>query len=148
MRVIFLFSILIGLLISCGPGARDPVKEQLSSEEQMLYEKYLIQGKEIYKTSCQNCHMGNGKGLKKLIPPLSNSDYLEKNQGSIPCLIKFGAKESMTVNGIVYEPVMPAHGSLSVLEIAEVMTYINNSWDNQFGFVKASQVEEYLAECD
>jgi cytochrome c551 len=135
-------------IASCGPGQNSKVKGALSSADKILFEKYLIQGKDLYKSKCQNCHMGNGKGLRTLIPPLMAADYLHQNQPEVACLIKNGAQTMLTVNGIAYNPTMPAHADLTNLEIAEVMTYINNSWENEIGLVKANDVQNWLEACN
>ena len=33
-------------------------------------------GKRLYEQHCQSCHMPDGKGLGKLIPPLAGADYV------------------------------------------------------------------------
>ena len=103
MRSLFSIAGLL-VIISCGPGQNSKVKGALSSEDKILFEKYLIQGKDLYKSKCQNCHMGNGKGLRTLIPPLMAADYLQQNQQEVACLIKYGAKQKLTVNGVNITP--------------------------------------------
>ena len=144
---VFVFILLSSVVLACGPGQGSSVKASLSSEERILFEKYLIQGKSIYKSKCQNCHMGNGKGLKTLIPPLASADYLFNHQDRVACLIKNGAKKKLLVNGVEFAPTMPAHPDLTNLEIAEVMTYINNSWENEIGLVKPQDVQKWLTNC-
>ena len=139
---------IITLFISCGPGSGNKTYEKLDAAKQAKFEKYLIQGKSIYNSSCVNCHQQNGAGLKKLIPPLANSDYLKNNQENIVCLIRYGAKVPISVNEVTYEPTMPAHPQLTDLEIAEVITYINNSWGNELGFIEARQVTRWLKQCN
>lgn len=146
MRLPFL--LIMTLIVSCGPGSGNKTYENLDAADQTKFEKYLIQGKATYNFSCVNCHQKDGGGLKKLIPPLANSDYLSNNQEKIPCLIRYGAKVPIAVNGVTYEPTMPAHPQLTDLEIAEVITYINNSWDNESGFVDAKQVAAWMKQCN
>ncbi len=132
------------LFISCGPAYNNQAFKKLSTKDQNKYQKYLIQGRDLYKTNCASCHQTDGNGLKKLIPPLANSDYLKANQVESIKLIRNGATKPITVNGIAYTPTMPAHPHLTNLEIAEIITYINNSWGNEFGFVDGKLVGEYL----
>ena len=143
--IIFLFCSIV--LIGCGPGSDSKTFEGLNSSDQAKFTKYLIQGKAIYKQNCINCHQANGAGLRKLIPPLAGSDYLEDNQREVACLIKYGAKIPIKVNGVAYLPTMPAHTPLTHLEIAEVITYINNSWGNELGFVDAKMINGLLTNC-
>lgn len=115
--------------------------------EQAKFEKYMILGKGVYSTNCANCHQIDGKGLQGLIPPLAAADYLAENQLTIPCLLKNGSADSVKVNGVNYAPQMPAH-KISNLELAEVLTYINNSWGNEYGFVQVIDIDKILRDCN
>lgn len=132
--------------MACGPVRNNKAFEKLSYDDQKKYQKYLILGKDLYSTNCASCHQKDGRGLKKLIPPLAGSDYLQKYQIESAKLIRHGATQSIQVNGVPFTPTMPAHAHLSTLEIAEVLTYINNSWGNEYGFVDSNQVKDYLEE--
>ncbi len=135
---------IILLFLGCGPARNNETFKKLSTEEQNKYQKYIIQGRDLFKLNCASCHQTDGKGLKKLIPPLAKSDFLRENQTKSIHLIKYGASEPITVNGISYQPTMPPHPHLSNLEIAEIMTYINNSWGNEFGFMDGKMVSGFL----
>lgn len=129
---------------SCGPARNNDAFKSLSTEDQNKFQKYLIQGRDLYTIHCLPCHQADGNGLKKLIPPLAGADYLKNNQLKSVLLIKYGAKEPITINGVDYLPTMPPQPTLTNLEIAEIITYINNSWGNEFGFVDGKMVKEYL----
>jgi cytochrome c551 len=138
------------LLISgwaCGPGTGNTTYYNLSVAEQAKFEKYMILGRGVYAASCSNCHQTDGKGLQGLIPPLATADYLANNQRTIPCLLKNGSQDAIKVNGMSYLPQMPAH-DISNLELAEVITYINNSWGNEYGFVQVIDIDKMLMECN
>ncbi|MEN3322880.1 cytochrome c [Mariniflexile soesokkakense] len=89
----------------------------------------IERGKEIYTDFCVSCHLPNGKGVERIYPPLTNSDYLKNREASIKA-IKFGLQGSIVVNGKKYNSVMTPLG-LSDDEIADVMNYISNSWGNK-----------------
>jgi nitrite reductase (NO-forming) len=46
----------------------------------------------------------------------------------------------MTVNGQTFNGVMPPLGHLTDHEIADVLTYVRNSWGNRGGMVEDAQV--------
>ncbi|WNH11418.1 c-type cytochrome [Thalassobellus suaedae] len=87
-------------------------------------------GSEIYTDFCISCHLPNGTGVKKIYPPLANSDYLLKNREASIKAIKFGLNGEIIVNNEKYNNVMAALG-LSNDEVADVMNYISNSWGNK-----------------
>ena len=131
------------MLLACSPGSGNATYQSLSDTERVKFGKYMILGKTIYIDNCNNCHQANGQGLQGIIPPLAQSDFLKNNQQRIPQLLRFGTKDTITVNGRTYPPLMPAH-KISNLELAEVITYINNSWGNEYGFVSVKKVDELL----
>ncbi len=153
-------TLIIGLY-SCGGGGekstsgssstdKSAPKEEKSTAaagDDVKLQQYIVAGKEIYKTYCLACHQAEGQGLAKLYPPLANSDYLKANPDKAACGIRNGQFEPITVNGVQYTQVMPPIPTLSDLEIAEVVTYVSNSWGNNAGLIEVKQVTEWLNNC-
>jgi len=98
-------------------------------QQEKTFEKSISDGKMIYEDFCIQCHLDNGEGIEKVYPPLNNSDYLLENIDKSIYSIKFGLKGKIIINGIKYNGVMINQG-LENEEIADVMNYITNSWDN------------------
>lgn len=145
------FSIIIFSLIifSCGryEEFNNSATENYSDAKMQKFAKYMIQGKQLYVTHCSNCHQEQGDGLGKLFPPLAKSDYMLTDIPRSICAIKKGLKGEITVNGKTYNQAMPASDQLSNLEIAEISTYIYNSWGNEKGIINLDKVEESLSDC-
>lgn len=116
------------------------------SDESLEFKRYYSSGALVYQNHCQNCHGANGQGLSALIPPLSDSTYLKKNIGSLPCYIKNGLKGQITIKGKTFEDVMPAN-DLSSVEIAQVLTYIGNSFGNKLNTIDEQSVQKDLVSC-
>lgn len=144
--VIIIFSLIAS---SCGryEEFKNSATVNYSSEKLQKYAKYMIQGKQLYTTHCSNCHQENGDGLGKLFPPLAQSDYMLKDIPRTICGIKHGLKGEIMVNGKSYNQAMPALDRLTNLEIAEISTYIYNSWGNEKGMIELETVEEALSNC-
>lgn len=121
------FVLSVWLLISCKPTP-------------------FAEGQRIYAAYCSNCHMDDGTGLAKLIPPLAGADYLLERQGNLACIILKGQQGPIVVNGVVYDEVMPA-ADLSAVQLHNVINYISNSWGNQAPYVTIEDVEAWTAEC-
>ena len=98
-------------------------------QNEKTFKESISDGKLIYEDFCVQCHLNNGQGIEKIYPPLNNSDYLLENIDKSIYSIKYGLKGEITVNGIKYDGVMISQG-LEDTEIADVMNYITNSWDN------------------
>ena len=91
--------------------------------------------------------MPDGKGLKSLIPTLVKADYLLENPLKTACIIRYGLKDTIMVNGNQYTQEMTAITVLSDFEIANIMNYIHSSWGNDMPFVTLAQVKEALDSC-
>lgn len=117
-----------------------------SGNEAIKFDQYMFQGKQLYMAHCLNCHQKDGSGLGKLIPPLK-SDFVSKQKELAICGIKHGMQGPIEVNGITYDGIMPNNPRLTPLEIAEIMTYVSNSWGNKYGMVNTSDVKSALDSC-
>lgn len=86
-------------------------------------------GKQIYSQTCFACHQGEGQGIKGAFPPLAKSDYLNDDVNRAIDIVLHGKTGEITVNGEKYNSVMTSQ-TLSDEEVANVLTYIYNSWGN------------------
>lgn len=120
--------------------------EDLDREAEHRFRQYWVQGRLLYKKHCMGCHQNSGEGMARLIPPLDGADYLQ-NKEAVICVIRHGLQGTVVVNGKEYSGIMPANPQLRPLEIAEIATYILNTWSNQEGFVSTPDVEAALRSC-
>ena len=102
----------------------------------------------MYIKHCSNCHQTDGSGLGRLYPPLNESDFMENHFEAVVCLIRHGKNGEMIVNGMQYNQPMPGVATLSDLEIAEISTYIYNSWSHERGLIDVGTVSGILVQCD
>lgn len=105
------------------------------------------EGERLYKANCANCHMDNGEGLGGLIPPLAGADYLEKNREILPCVLRYGLKDTILVNGRTYAEAMPGVATLSDIHIANILNYVNHAWGNRNEPYRLEEVQQMLAKC-
>lgn len=116
------------------------------SEEELEYARYYSIGSIIYQNKCQNCHGTNGQGLQALIPPLTDTAYLKANKSKLACIVNYGLKGGIYLDNKFFQGEMPAN-DISPVEIAEVLTYVTNSFGNKMGTVTSKQVEYDLKAC-
>lgn len=129
-------------VLACSGEKSDGAKVQERLDNAEI--KYFTNGKKLYTQHCSNCHMENGEGLGRLIPPLKNSDYLLSDIPRSALIIQNGIDGTITVNGVEYLQPMPANLSLNPTEIAEILTYITNAWGNEYGGIDPELVKEVL----
>ena len=108
--------------------------------EKSLAEKMKL-GKQVYGRSCLACHQVNGEGILNIFPPLAKSDYLNADIDRAIDIVINGKMGEMIVNGQSYNNIMPKQ-SISDEELANVLTYILNSWGNKKVNVSTSQVQK------
>lgn len=138
---VLILSVLTGvLLVSCG-GKR-------SFKEAAKLNQYMVAGMQLYRQHCANCHQVDGTGLAKLIPPLKDADYLQKlDPSELACQIRYGLEKEIQVNGVTFNEKMPGISKLTPLEIAEIITYVNNTWGDQPGLYDVKGTERALNAC-
>jgi cytochrome c551 len=111
------------------------------------FNQYYAQGEKLYLKHCSNCHQADGTGLGRLYPPLHVSDFMEQNLEEVICLIRHGKRGEVIVNGNQYNLPMPGIELLSDLEIAEIATYIYNTWSHERGIIQVKDASEILQDC-
>lgn len=119
-----------------GPAAATPVAK--------TKEERIAMGKNIYTQNCQACHQNTGQGIPKAFPPLANSDYLNADLNRAIGIVLHGYEGAIKVNGESYNSTMPKL-KLTDEEIANVLTYVYNSWGNKGFEVKPAQVAKSRA---
>lgn len=155
---VILFSSLFAMssLMSCGGGSHEDqkteeVKEVIEEKVEEVVEETnessldLSAGEAVYKTTCLACHQATGLGLPNFYPPLAKSDYLMADKVRAIKQVKNGSEGEIIVNGEKYNGVMPPQ-SLDNQQIADVLTYVMNSWGNDGGQVTKDEVDAALAE--
>lgn len=97
-------------------------------------------GEIVYKQNCMACHQANGEGIPNAFPPLAKSDFLMADKQRAIRIVRDGLQGAITVNGKTYNSVMPALG-LSNDDIANVVTYVRNSFGNKSDLVTLDEVK-------
>ncbi len=106
-------------------------------------------GKVLYNGTCSVCHQQSGEGIEGVFPPLAGSDYMltEPTEHAIEIVLN-GLTGPVTVNGVTYNSVMPPMSQLNDDEIADILSFVFNSWGNDGDVVSADQVATVRAGTD
>ena len=99
-------------------------------------------GGAIYNSNCAACHQTTGVGVPQAFPPLAKSDYIKGNKVAAIKAVTGGLQGKLTVNGHDYNGVMPSW-TLNDEEVANVLTYVYNSWDNFLDEVTPAEVKQH-----
>jgi len=133
MQRIYLTFVLVFLFIA-GASAQSNNKLVAAS---------ATRGKTVYLQRCMVCHQADGGGVPKLNAPLDGSTSV--NSTNIAKLVKYivkGFNDRVEIDGEFYENAMPAAADLTDQQIADVLTFIRNSWTNKAGPITALQVKQ------
>lgn len=103
-------------------------------------EERMANGERLYAVHCSACHQANGQGLAGAFPPLAESSYLADGPALAIDAVLNGLSGPITVNGKDYNAVMPNLSYLSDSDVADVVTFIMNSWNNPGGDVSSGVV--------
>ncbi len=79
---------------------------------------------------CMTCHQANGAGLPPLYPPLDESPYVTGDPERLAKILLHGLQGRIEVLGRTYDQSMPAAPFKKDADIAAIMTYIRQAWDN------------------
>jgi mono/diheme cytochrome c family protein len=102
----------------------------------------IERGKTVYNNNCLACHQVNGSGVPGMNPPLKKTKYVMGDKKKLINIVLKGLDEEIVVNDETYSNVMPPVNYLSDLEIADVLTYVRNSFGNKASQVKEAEVKK------
>jgi len=100
----------------------------------------MKRGQAVYARTCIACHQPTGAGLPPVFPPLAGSEWITKSASIAVRNILHGMTGPVTVKGTTYNSMMPPVAGLSDKDIADVVTYVNNSWGNAGPVVTEAEV--------
>ncbi len=87
-------------------------------------------GQRIYEQNCAACHQPTGEGIPNAFPPLAKSDFLMKDKLRAAGIVINGRQGTIVVNDKTFVGAMPAF-QLTDEQIANVLSYVTNSWGNK-----------------
>ena len=100
----------------------------------------ISNGEKLYVANCAACHQVTGKGLPGAFPPLVASDYFASDPMKAVHTVLNGLSGPITVNGTDYNAVMPSLSYLDDSAVADIVTYVVNSFGNKGGNIQAAEV--------
>lgn len=97
-------------------------------------------GKLIYTQNCLSCHQADGYGAPNMNPPLIKTSYVLGDKKRIIGVVLNGLSH-VDIDGNSYQNVMPPFNTLKDKEIADVLTYVRNSFGNKASAVTEPEVK-------
>lgn len=116
----------------------------LTEEERKAF--LLALGEKVYLTgdgglACVTCHQKDGRGVTGAFPPLVGQKEWMGDCKQHAGLIINGLRGEIEVDGVKYNGVMvPQGAALNDLQVAAVISYVRQSWGNDYGFCTPTEV--------
>ncbi|HUR44515.1 MAG TPA: PQQ-dependent sugar dehydrogenase [Candidatus Saccharimonadales bacterium] len=104
----------------------------------------MQRGKLLYLQNCVICHQSAGQGTLGTFPPLAGSDVLTNDFKKAILAVVQGLSGKLTVNGTAYDGIMPPV-NLDDMKVADVLTYVRNSFGNSGAGVTPDEVKSVRA---
>jgi mono/diheme cytochrome c family protein len=101
----------------------------------------IARGKNIYEQYCLSCHQADGSGVPGMNPPLIKTSWVKGDKKKLIKWVLQGSAENVPIDGQSYSNNMAAQNFLKDQELADVLTYIRNSFDNKQSAVTATEVK-------
>ena len=89
-----------------------------------------LNGEQLYTANCAKCHGREGEGFLKLYPPIQNSRYLKEDVSQFPCIIRYGLKGEIVIEGQTFNQIMPAIQQLKLGEISDILQFLQSKWNH------------------
>ena len=121
-----------------GRGAAGPARPQPVAAG----EPRMQAGAAVYDDTCAACHVRDGSGVAGMFPRLADSQLVQQADPSGILHVVLQGSQSVATPQAVTAPAMPSLGwRLSDQQVADVATYIRNSWGNAAPAVTPDQVK-------
>jgi mono/diheme cytochrome c family protein len=116
---------------------------QLRTTEAQSRASYESGGR-IYDKHCKSCHGANGLGVPPMYPPLADNQAINMEYAVNPIrIVLFGGFPPSTGGNPRPFGMPPFAYTLSDQEVADVVTYMRQSWGNRASAVSGVEVAKY-----
>jgi mono/diheme cytochrome c family protein len=105
----------------------------------------LAAGQQLYSKICITCHQKDGGGVPRLNPPLIKTSYVTGDKARLIKIVLKGLTTPLTIDDEEYTNPMPAQPQLTDQQIADVLTYVRNSFGNKASAVTPAEVKAVRA---
>jgi len=107
----------------------------------------------VFTSLCQTCHGPDGNGVSALAPPLNGSNWVQGDKNKLIPIVLYGLTGPIKVAGKMYQspeingdmPGIGANKEFSDEDIAQVLSFIRNAWNNKATPITANDVKEQRA---
>ncbi len=101
----------------------------------------MLAGRALYEDRCAACHVGNGVGIDRLFPRLADAPLVSNADATSLIRVVLAGSRAGDTDARPTAPAMPSFArTLSDEDVAQILTYVRNSWGNAAPAVSAADV--------
>lgn len=107
----------------------------------------IARGKTVYENTCLACHQPDGSGVPNMNPTLIKTKWVLGDKKALTTIVLKGLQGGeIEIDGDKFHnPMPPLESTLNDQEIADVLTYVRNSFGNKASMVTAAEVKALRA---
>jgi mono/diheme cytochrome c family protein len=137
MAVILMACSILIMAQTTKPDAKSQAKTGLQAS--------IERGKKVYAEQCLACHQVDGGGVSGMNPPLIKTKWVLGDKSALITIVLKGMNTGVEINGDEYHNIMAAHDFLTDQQIADVLTYVRNSFGNKAKAISPAEVKAVRA---
>jgi len=122
-----------------------PTKTTTKATASSSLKSTMQRGELVYKSVCLTCHQADGGGVPRMNPPLIKTKWVLGDKTKLITLMLKGMNEPIEIEDEEYHNPMPPHTELNDQQIADVLTFVRNSFGNKASVVTSSEVKSVRA---
>lgn len=103
----------------------------------------MARGKKVYDVTCLSCHQPDGSGVPNMNPPLIKTKWVLGDKKQLTKIVLKGLQGGeIEIDGDKFHnPMPPMESTLTDQEIADVLTFVRNSFGNKASLVTVAEVK-------
>lgn len=119
---------------------KKPVKQAAVSSKSSLATS-IARGTSVYTTYCLACHQADGSGVPNMNPPLIKTSWVLGSKTVLIQQVLKGSVGKVEIDGETFHNSMPPQPQLTDQQIADVLTFVRNSFGNKASIVTTAEVK-------
>jgi mono/diheme cytochrome c family protein len=129
------------------PVTKKPVSStsKTTSSSASTLKSSITRGQTVYTTFCLTCHQVDGSGVPNLNPPLIKTKWTLGPKTVLIEQVLKGSNGKVEIDGETFHNTMPPLATLTDQQIADVLTYVRNNFENKASQVTPAEVKAVRA---
>lgn len=133
--IVTIFAVLVMAVVAQPP--KKPIQTPLQAS--------MARGAKVYLSTCGTCHQKDGGGVPHLNPPLQKTPWVSGDPNRLINIVLKGMNQPIEIDEEEYVNPMPAMAHLTDQQIADVLTYVRNSFGNKATAIVPARVKALRA---